>query len=540
MVTAFASLIALLFNLLTSRELIAGVKMWRAQACHAQILVWDVGKMRCMPLALALLVAITSAAFGQSSERLTFIGKGPDPSTERLLGTAWTIYVAGEIDVEAATRFETFLEANHVPKRSYVYLDSPGGAAVAGMEIGRVFRKHHLRTDIGKPAGNNQTLPAGCFSACALAYLGGEFRYLTKGSRYGVHRFSFSSKSAHDAELAQILSAAEVDYIRSMGVDPSLLTLSAATSAQDIFEPSEQQLLDLGVVNYGRTPAIWTIESAAVGLYLKGEQNTALGINKFIVGCDADRSLALYIVFDPQGREEEAVGFRADSLVINSDTFIPLNDMLLEKKNINGWVNAVYRLPDKYLAQIQSAKSVGVTMQASYQAPIFLGFNAMPFESGAAKLAGLLATCRGNNLKEEVAVSPTISATGAQLDNDSLLVNRVAKNFDRQYRKAGMTGIRSSIEACYAQARKAAKLTALEYCYLLDQVSSAVDAEFAEKSNAPQQGFWRPQSALARTMAIMKFVEIDGEKSGKTIQHWASLNALTLRELASIPSRASQ
>ena len=180
-----------------------------------------------------------------------------------------------------------------------------------------------------------------------------------------------------------------------MGVDPTLWTLSAATSAEQIFEPSEQQLLELRVLNNGRSPAKWSVESSSEGLYLKGEQNTAFGINKFIILCDQKGKLGLYVVFDPQGRQEEAVRFRADSLVIDGRTY-PLSDVLEDKRIINGWLNAWYRLTETHLSLIKFAHTVGVTTQLSYQGAVFLGFNAMPFKGGAEKLSGYLKTCRGS------------------------------------------------------------------------------------------------------------------------------------------------
>lgn len=51
-----------------------------------------------------------------------------------------------------------------------VVLDSPGGSAVAGIEIDRLIRQRGLATLV--PEG------ARCASACALAWLGGATRYI--------------------------------------------------------------------------------------------------------------------------------------------------------------------------------------------------------------------------------------------------------------------------------------------------------------------------------------------------------------------------
>jgi hypothetical protein len=63
------------------------------------------------------------------------------------------------------------------------------------------------------------------------------------------------------------------------------------------------------------------------------------------------------------------------------------------KEIVNGWFNADYVLTKQQLLAIGRAKSVGVMVQASHDAPIFLGFESMPFEDGAKKLVGLLNSC---------------------------------------------------------------------------------------------------------------------------------------------------
>ncbi len=348
-------------------------------------------------LLMLSVAAPLSDAIGQvsPSERMNFTGVAPDPVMAKISGTAWIISATGLINSDAGKRFEQFLITNHVPILSFVNFDSLGGSPIGAMALGRVIRKYRLRTDIAKRDANGKFQPGVCFSACALAFLGGEFRYRSKGSRYGVHRFSFSSSTTENSDIAQILSAAEVEYIRSMGVDPTLWTLSAATSAQEIFEPTKQQLLELGVLNNGRSLAKWSIESSSLGLYLKGEQNTEFGINKFMIVCGAHGQLMLAIIFDPQGRQDQAVRFRADSLIIDGHAYT-LKDVLVDKRVVNGLLNALYQLPETNVALIQSAHTVGVTTQLAYEAPIFLGFNAMPFKDGAAKLPGFLKTCRGH------------------------------------------------------------------------------------------------------------------------------------------------
>jgi hypothetical protein len=341
-------------------------------------------------------VLLTNFAWGQSSEIIHFSGAPPEPRYAPILGNTWLIYARGQIDADAGKRLERFLSSRHVPATSFLYLDSPGGSVTGGMDLGRVIRKYRLRTEVGvQTPGSTKISPGGCYSACALSFLGGEFRFLKEGSRYGVHRFAFQNPSPELTDIAQILSAAIVEYIRSMDVDPALFSLSVSAGREEMFEPTRQQLLALNVVNNGRTRPKWAIESIDAGIYLKGEQNTIYGINKFILACTPQHNVTLFIIFDAQNRDDLILGFPIESLVINGKP-LRIDNARIKKQVNNGLINAAYKLSDAQVALIRSARTVGVTMQGGVDAPVFFGFDSMPFEEGAAKLPGFLSVCQKN------------------------------------------------------------------------------------------------------------------------------------------------
>lgn len=230
----------------------------------------------------------------------------------------------------------------------------------------------------------------GCYSACTLAYIGGHFRFLHSGSHFGVHRFAFTSPQRSEGDVAQIISAAIVGYLRSMDVNPDFFTLSTQAGSDEIYEPSTGQLEKLNVVTYGFGKPTWTIESNNGVLYLKGERDTEYGINKFILMCPNRSALVLHIIFDPQRRDEAALHFSAHSLVIDGQEQ-PMSSAW--KKVMNGWFNSEYVLTPSQIAALRRAQSVGVIVQPEYGAPIFLGFDKMPFYEGAKKIDGLLHNC---------------------------------------------------------------------------------------------------------------------------------------------------
>jgi hypothetical protein len=340
------------------------------------------------PLELRLAIA------DNSSETMQFNGQPPSTPIE-VFGNAWTIFADGVIDAEAGARLRTFIQERHIPRKSMLYLNSPGGNLIGGMELGRVIRDAELITDVGRPAGDTKktVLAAGCYSACTLAFLGGEFRYLSEGSKYGVHRFYSAVKSDQDADLAQIVSASVVQYARDMGVDPEFLTEMTKAGKAEVNLIPYNDLVRLNVINNGQTKTRWTIESMGEAIYLKGERATFHGINKFILICNSNRTVTLYAIFDPERREREIAKMAAISLLIDGTPMQIATQLFDGPKLVNGWINVMFSLDDTLLSAIQRAKTVGVSFQFSYGAPVFLGFDGLEFAEGAKKLPGFLHTC---------------------------------------------------------------------------------------------------------------------------------------------------
>ena len=336
---------------------------------------------------------MASHAYSQEKS-MTIEGYPPDLPVE-IAGSAWFLFLDGRIDADTPQRFERYLDQKNVPPRSHVIINSPGGNLFAGMELGRLFRKNQLSIDIGRKSLTSKkrfdTEVGGCFSSCAIAYLGGEYRYLKVGSRYGVHRFSFAKQSSADADVAQVASAEITTYIRSMDVDVELFKLSAGAASSDINEPDRATLERLNVVNNGVSRPVWTIESALGKLYLKGERSSALsGINKFIILCDGSSPL-LYTIFDPVGRDQEVMAMTAHSLMIDGKAY-PVKAISTEMKN--GLFNSIYKLSNRDIGALRSANHVGLAVRFTYEAPVFLGFDGMPISGGRDKLLGVLSSCK--------------------------------------------------------------------------------------------------------------------------------------------------
>lgn len=348
---------------------------------------------------LALLIATT---FGLAEIRpaqaqtMTFFAQPPKQPIE-IFGNAWSIYADGPIDPGAPERLQKLIAANQLPPMSVLYLNSPGGNLFAGMKLGQLLRKNGFFTQVMKrgpsesAGGSRGPIPGVCLSACTLTYIGGVFRWLDPKAIYGVHRF-FGSNS-FDADAAQVTSAAVVQYIRDMGVDPDLFAEMTKAGRDEINVLARGRLESLGVVNNGAERTRWSIESTGTAMYLKGERNTQYGINKFLLVC-TQGDLSLYVIFDPIGRGEEVKGLGAQSLMIDGQP-IPIAQLKMRRTEIvNGWINAEYSLTPNLIQRIRAAKTVGIAFQPVYGSPVFMGFDNMELADGRQKMAGLIETCR--------------------------------------------------------------------------------------------------------------------------------------------------
>ena len=152
------------------------------------------------------------------------------------------VYLNGRIDAGAPDRLSRALD--RVKGTTAIWLNSPGGNLFAGMQIGRIIRRHGASTHI---INSRTLLPGECYSACSLAFLGGVHRFNDNGARYGVHRASLGS-AAEDADRANDLSAAVESYIREMGVDARLLDLWMKAAPDQMYVLSRKEAEDLGVV----------------------------------------------------------------------------------------------------------------------------------------------------------------------------------------------------------------------------------------------------------------------------------------------------
>lgn len=179
-----------------------------------------------------------------------------------------TIFVVdGPIEVGDAEKFKKVWDAEGYDAFSYtVALDSPGGNLAEGILLGEFFRQKKVKTAVAKYSPkpplqddteyrfNAQELPgANCFSACALAFLGGVERSVEEDAKIGFHqfagKFNDTSNISH-AELetsTQSISALVSSYIRRMGAKQELFEVMSSTPPNEMYVLTENELTDFGV-----------------------------------------------------------------------------------------------------------------------------------------------------------------------------------------------------------------------------------------------------------------------------------------------------
>jgi hypothetical protein len=181
-----------------------------------------------------------------------------------------------------------------------VYLNSPGGDLMEGVELGRLIRRFGFDTYVGQESSEEfKHLPGQCYSACVLAFVGGRYRYDTPSSKIGVHRFYTESTTNADMDIAQILSATITNYLTEMDVDIGLFDRMSKAGKNEIYVLGKDDLKKLRVVNDGRFPAKWTIEVREGTFYLRGEQRTRVGGGKVIFICTNTGEILFMPMYGP-------------------------------------------------------------------------------------------------------------------------------------------------------------------------------------------------------------------------------------------------
>jgi hypothetical protein len=160
------------------------------------------------------------------------------------------IVARGPIVAEEVENLKWFIErAAKGKKLARVFMiDSPGGNAVGGLNLGGYLRQNGATVIVGRVSGSaithNGGVSAGfCGSACVFALAGGARRVVPPGSQVAVHGSRPAHTEVHDrmkdiVETIQIdraeVTEAFAEYFATMGVNPDLARLSEGLAAESV------------------------------------------------------------------------------------------------------------------------------------------------------------------------------------------------------------------------------------------------------------------------------------------------------------------
>ncbi|CCE04454.1 conserved exported hypothetical protein [Bradyrhizobium sp. STM 3843] len=283
--------------------------------------------------ALALACAPAGAApaqrFADHTPPIAFyVVKGP-PGVCGEGCDSW-IAAEGKIDSLAAARFRKFVK--QVGDRGLpIYFNSPGGNLEQGLAIGNILRETKAIARVGRTVvrecgfeaqdgeacvklkqsgreltGELWTRGAMCNSACPYLILGAPTREIAPDTLLAVHSprviLNFSSGAPPAEVRMQALQQANaradrlvLDYLKRMGVDPGLLSVSRSVRFEDLHVLSREEIAKFGVDRREQIETPWTFEYASRGFVYKTVMTRKPGETSFrttrfqLVCFDADR-----------------------------------------------------------------------------------------------------------------------------------------------------------------------------------------------------------------------------------------------------------
>lgn len=162
------------------------------------------------------------------------------PMTFTIQGDA--IHAVGKIQINSGNDFERIRASN--PAIRVVQFHSTGGSTIGGMYIGRMIAKHGMTTRVTQS----------CYSACALAFLGGRERETASNGTVAFHQFyNPNGDQMHVANL-QAAVALEIQYVLDMGIDAHILVYMFRTPQDQIYFLTMKDRLDLKVITREYNP----------------------------------------------------------------------------------------------------------------------------------------------------------------------------------------------------------------------------------------------------------------------------------------------
>jgi hypothetical protein len=107
-------------------------------------------------------------------------------------------------------------------------------------------------------------------------------------------------------------------------------------------------------------------------------------------------------------------------------------------------------------------------------------------------------------------------------------VARAVANLDAQYRRSGMTGLKDSVEACYARFAAKPDLRIARYCFALDDAAMRLDQAMAATLRGPPNPYFTEARVNRRASWAFDRLSVDQASRGLLLGLWSRLSAEAL------------
>jgi hypothetical protein len=183
----------------------------------------------------------------------------PEAKAATITNDGFTILYEGEAVDSDVKRMKEMLDSTGIKT---VFLDSPGGNAMTGYQLGYLFKEEGVTTIIGGDAS--------CFSACAVAFLGGEAK--VKLGLLGFHvAWTTADGSMTDGmKQGQVFGTITSAYFFKMGYSLQLPYMISLYTDKDTFLMLDVKDLETfkiedpaDFVELKDLPKLWTTERIA-------------------------------------------------------------------------------------------------------------------------------------------------------------------------------------------------------------------------------------------------------------------------------------
>lgn len=284
------------------------------------------------------------------------------------VGALPEIYVEGEIGEATLADLQRVVAEQRLAA-ARVLFDSEGGDLLAAVEIGYYLRERSFVTEVAGFGGAwGKRRPAHCHSACALAYLGGKYRFLDPASRLAVHQFSTpraegTASHRQVEQETQVLAGLLVGYLRQMGVDLALFDRMSRKPHEDLEWLGLEELRRMNVVNDGRMTPVWDLAIQDGEFVLVGRQERIDNSGTVTLRCRDGLEIEFATrAFDPAWTGALGAGnllwtLGAERYVIRE------RHLALAANGGDGEFRATVRLNDFEAARLSAASSIGLAAE---------------------------------------------------------------------------------------------------------------------------------------------------------------------------------